>query len=174
MPSEIPPHLQNDPVVLAYKEIKAIADKYELMGIVVITTKDSSIVKSEILEFNNPVNAVPNTEDDVSSMFGNTVVVVTRTMRLVYRHLLKLDCLLQLVTKNKENFNEAYTTIESDLDLDIDEMADSVQAAGVKTQAEADVATLDNTPGKITATPRTINKLRQLNNAFIGNYFWSK
>lgn len=41
--------IPNDPVNLAFAEIEAISTKYNLQGIVVITTKDSLVVRSDTL-----------------------------------------------------------------------------------------------------------------------------
>lgn len=92
------------------------------------------------------MNAVENTESELNKMFSNTSIIIQRTMRLIYRHILKTDVLLQLITRDdKEGFSETYSEIEKSLELNIDEIASTVQAAGVEAKDVA-LATLDNTP----------------------------
>ena len=143
---------KTDPVDIAFEEIQAIASKYNLIGLITITTEDSSIIRAEVFEHKDGTLAAQEiTSKKLSKMFANTVAIVHRTMRSVYKNLLTLDVSLQAASGgDRAEMDRIYTTIEANLDSDINEVASVIQAATFATKEDFDKAasasTLDDIP----------------------------
>jgi len=181
--------MKSDPtniVNIAYDEMKAIADKYQLEWLITITHLESNVIRSEIFSPSTEWGVALDGSKQVISVITNMTAIVNRTARLMFKTILKMDVALRLLTavmpweKWHEAFTEMYSWMEEELLVeDIDDLLESVKAAAFDTKAEAaEAMKTSELPEKYKAalswpTPRTVNKLRQINNALSGKYFGS-
>lgn len=149
-----------------------VARKHNVSWVLVVTHED----EDEISAGNLPNVLVKwNKPEHILNFVQQLTVIVNKTLQLVVQNFVKLDVTIQTASKDKEAFTELYSKIEWVVIDWVDWVVQDMRKSMLESQKEYEAETGQKLPpwAATDISPRTSNKIKQVCNAFSGNYYGS-
>lgn len=153
----------------AYEEILAIAKKYNVSGLVIVSQPNSEYIKACHFPSMKTETGSINT---IASIVNDLWNIINRTFMLLIQNIWTMDITVQSITQGDQDaLTTIYNTVEEQMSDGKDEYIDSLVTI-VKQTCDKYVR-ITGKDSATSITPRTVNKIRQIGNALSWEYYTS-